>query len=461
MSHHTVHDARHGTSRRAFLRHAAQITGGFAAAHLLPACGKRPAGAPMPPPDAPRPGPARRITLGLIGLGEEGAGKNLEAFLREQDAQILAVCDVDRYKARGARLRADAAYGEQTKSGRYQACAETGDWREIIARDDIDAVVISTPDHWHVPIAAAAARAGKDIFCEKPLSLTIADGRHLCKVVHRYGRILQTATENRATPAFYHAVRLARSGQLGKLHTIHVHLYRGFGSSEAYEPPKPIVPEAVPDGFDYDMWLGPAPHAPYMKARCAPTFRYIRDYSGGNLTDWGAHLLDVAQWGNNTEYTGPITVEGSGTFPEEGLYDVASDWDIRFEYANGVVLHLKSGGLFIRFEGEEGWVQADFSGFEASRPELRQQIFTHKVAGVVPHSEGEHRNFLDSVITRQPPYLPVEIAHRSITLGHLANIALFTGRKLTWDPEGETFPNDPAANRFLARAKRSPWNLEL
>jgi predicted dehydrogenase len=237
--------------------------------------------------------PSNRITIGCVGLGAQGSWI-IKGFMSQPGTQVVAVCDVDsnhREKAQDtAGLPAKSAYN---------------DFRDLLARDDIDAVVVAAPDHWHVPISIAAAKAGKDIYCEKPLTLTIAGGRALCDTVKRYGRVLQTGSQQRSDSRFRFACELVRNGRIGKLHTIRVEIPRNTR-------PNPIDwrVEEVPEGFDYDMWLGPAPWAPYTKHRCHYEFRFIFDYSGGQITNWGAHYLDIAQWGNGSDYTGPVEIVG-------------------------------------------------------------------------------------------------------------------------------------------------------
>jgi len=296
--------------------------------------------------------PSERIALGFVGLGSHGVGVNLKSFLQEQDAQVVAMCDVDAKHLQNALKAATTHYDRRDGAGKFQ-CFTTGDWREVVSRSDVDAVVVSTPDHWHVLISMAAIEAGKDVICEKPLSLTVREGRVLSDTVRRHRRVFQTATENRSKGNFLRACELVRNGRIGKLHTIRTQLPRGPGARGSIKAWKP---EPVPDHFDYDMWLGQAPEAPYTPARCHYTFRYHLDYSGGMLTDWGAHVNDVAQWGNNTEYTGPVSVEGHGDFPEDGLFNTATDWELNYRYANGVDLICTSGGTSVRFEGADGWV---------------------------------------------------------------------------------------------------------
>lgn len=402
------------------------------------------------------PSPANRIALGFIGLGGHGVGVNLNSFLNQPDAQVVALCDVD-----ANRLSSAAGLTQRHYAGKGQSTPPetTGDWREIAARDDIDAVVISTPDHWHVLPAVAAARRGKDVFCEKPLTLTIHEGRVLSDTVKQYGRIFQTASENRSKGNFLRACELVRNGRIGKLHTIRAELPGGGSRQNVNAQAHP--PQPVPDGFNYDMWLGQAPEAPFTRGRCHFDFRWIFDYSGGLMTDWGAHINDVAQWGNDTEHTGPISVEGHGVFPPDGLYNTALTFDLLYEYANGVQMTLKSGAPGIRFEGDEGWVHVPNwdAALQASSDEILQSVIGPDEIQLRTCKGGEHRDFLDCVKSRQPTYAPAEVGHRTATICHIGNISMLLGRKLRWNPDTETFLNDDQANAMRARAMRAPWSL--
>lgn len=390
---------------------------------------------------------SERITVGFIGTGGHGIEVNLKSFLAQPDARAVAVCDVDPVNLRKARSLVNAKYGNAD-------CVTTQDWREIVARPDIDAVMISTPDHWHVPISIAAAKAGKDVICEKP-TRTIEEGRRLVEAMERYGRVFQWSTEDRAVDVYHRMCELVRNGRIGKVHTIRVELPVG--------PDTPGNPEPmpVPNGFDYDMWLGPAPWAPYTKDRCHWNFRWIFDYSGGMLTDWGAHLLDGAQWGNDTEHTGPVEVEGRGVFCRGGLYDTAREYHLEYTYADGVKLVVDSGTPSLRFEGTDGWVgNRGWRGkLEASRPAILNSVIGPDEIHLYTCPQGEHRNFLDCVKSRQACYFPPEIGHRCFTIAHIGNVAMLLGRKLNWNPDRERFVNDDEANRMLARAARSPWRL--
>ncbi len=393
--------------------------------------------------------PSNRIAMGFIGVGGHGSGHNLRGFLGQPDAQAVAVCDVDPNHVSRAVNMVKAKYRSS-----FKGCQTTSDWREIIVRPDIDAVMISTPDHWHVPMSIAAAKAGKDVCCEKP-TLTIAEGRVLADTVKRCGTVYQTSTEDRSISIYHRMAELTRNERIGKLHTIRVRLPGGPGNqvSAAAMP--------VPKGFDYDMWLGPAPWAPYNRARCHWNFRWISDYSGGQLTDWGGHLIDMAQWGNDTERTGPVEVDGKGVFPKEGLYNTATKYHIEYKYASGVKMIVDSGGVDLRFEGDEGWVgNRGWRGrLEASSPAILNSKIGPNGVHLFTCPAGEHRNFLDCVKTRTDPYFPAEIGHRCCSVMHIGNISMALGRKLRWNPDIERFVNDDQANGMLSRAMREPWSL--
>lgn len=385
--------------------------------------------------------PANRITIASIGLGGMGT-HDMRGFLANPGAEVVALCDVDARHLEAARVIAKLP---------PRAC--TPDFRELLARSDIDAAVVATPDHWHVPIALAAVKAGKDVYCEKPLTLTIAQGRVLADAVQRYGRVLQTGSQQRSGSEFRRACELVRNGRIGTLQTMQVRIP---GNNKTCPPVWQPMP--VPAGFDYDRWLGPAPWAPYTEQRCHYQFRFILDYSGGQITNWGAHHLDIAQWGNGTDHSGPVAVEGRGVFPREGLFTTALHVDVTYTYANGVRLFLKTGGTGTRFEGTDGWIFVD-RGKLAASPEslLHAQIGPNELH--LYESHDHKQNFLDCVRLRKQPVASAEIGHRSATLCHLGNIAMLLGTRLEWDPAEERFRNCDAANRMRSRSMRSPWRV--
>lgn len=426
-------------TRRALLKGAAGVAGtSLAIPYLVPASALGVSGAVAA---------SNRITVGFIGTGGHGRAVNLKNFLGNADAQAVAVCDVDPNNLNIAREMANKKYGNAD-------CATYSDFREVLARDDIDTVMISTPDHWHVPISIAAAKAGKDVECEKP-TLTIEEGRALCDVMKRYGRVFQWSTEDRAVQQYHRMCELVRNGRIGKIHTIRVELPAGP------DTPGNPTPMPIPKGFDYDMWLGPAPWAPYTKDRIHWNFRWIHDYSGGMLTDWGAHLLDGAQWGNDSEHTGPVEVEGKGEFWNEGLYNTAKEFNIEYKYADGVRLIVTSGTPSLRFEGSEGWIgnRGWRAPLQAEPKSILDSVIGPNEIHLYTCEAGEQRNFLDCVKSRKACYFPPEIGQRCFTIAHIGNISMLLGRKLRWDPANERFVDDEQANRMLSRAMRSPWRI--
>ncbi len=396
---------------------------------------------------AGRSAPSERIMVGFIGTGDHGTGWNLPPYLRHPDAQVVAVCDVDNVRMIRARETVNERYGNED-------CFGTRDFREILARRDIDAVMISTPDHWHTLISLLAIEAGKDVQCEKP-TLTIHEGKVLTKAVRKHKRVFQTSTEDRAVPEYHRLAELVRNGRIGKLERIEVILPKQPGG------PGDPTPQPVPAGLDWEMWLGPAPFAPYTKDRAHFNFRWIWDYSGGIICDWGAHLFDTAQWANDTEGGGPVEVSGTGTHWEGGLYDTVKDYDVTYRYANGVVMTCRPGNPSIQFIGTEGWVgNTGWRGpVEAGSREILESKIGPNELHLYTNPKGEHDDFLQCVKSRKDPYFPVEIGHRVCTVCHLANIAIRVGRPLRWDPAKEEFIGDEAANAMLDRQRRDPWQL--
>jgi len=384
--------------------------------------------------------PSNRITMGCIGTGGQGSS-NMRGFNAKSDCQVVAVCDVDAGHRENARKRT----GLDPKS-----CYN--DFRELLARNDIDAVSIATPDHWHVLTSVAAVRAGKDVYCEKPLTLTIAEGRTLVNEVKRYGRVFQTGSQQRSGSEFHKACELVANGRIGKLHTMRVGI---SGNNRTCEPT--WTPEPVPEGFDYDMWLGPAPWEPYHTQRCHYQFRFILEYSGGQMTNWGAHHLDIAQWGNQSDHTGPVEINGKGEFPKTGLFTTALNAEIEYTYASGVKMFLKRGGG-TRFEGTEGWIYVNRGKLEAQPESLLTSVIGPDEIHLY-ESNDHKQNFLDCIKSRKDPICNAEIGHRSSTVCHLGNIAMLLDRPLKWNPQAERFIGDDEANRMTWRPRRAPWSL--
>jgi len=404
--------------------------------------------------------PSNRITIGMIGMGRQAFHSNLKSFLNSSDTQVVAVCDVDAWRLDNAHKAVEKHYAKGQRSNTFKGCSAYKDFQELLARKDIDAVMISTPDHWHVPMAIAAAKAGKDICCEKPLTLSIAEGRVLSDTVRRYKRVFRTDSEFRSHSCFQRACELVLNGRIGGIHTIRT----GVPAGDSACGPQPTM--TVPEELDYELWLGPAPLAPYTLNRVHPRHSYnrpgwmrVRDYCEGMVTNWGAHLNDIAQWGNGTERTGPVEVEGSGKYPSDGLWNVLLDFEIRYKYANGVEMTYKTGRPYVRFEGADGWIEADYNNRSLkAHPEsiLKSPIRPDEIHLLL---KDEKRDFIDAVKTRGQTLADAEVGHRTTSLCQLGHIAIQLGRKLRWDPDAERFANDDSANRLLSRPMRSPWRL--
>ena len=450
--------------RRSFLKQAAGITAATLGVPLFiraRALGKDGAVAP-----------SERVTLASIGVGGMGTN-NLRAFLAQPDVQVLAVCDVvtasDEYGhwykngwngawfgREPARKIVDDDYAKKNPSGRYKGCDAYVDFREIIARDDIDAVCVTTPDHWHaVPVVMAAA-AGKDIYCEKPLSLTIAEGRAMVEAARRYNIVFQTGTMRRSADQYRFICELIRNGRIGKLQRA----ITTIGPNNKQAPPSDWQPMPVPDWLDYDMWLGPAPAAPYHKDRCLYTFRFGLDYSGGQTTNLGAHVIDIIQWANGTDDTGPVEFEDQGSeWPGDGLFTTATKVSFRARYANGVEFTCQTAkGESWRFEGTDGWIEVLDDKWTGAPESLKTTVIGANEIHLYRSSE-HHRNFIDCIKSRRPTAAPAEVGHRSTSICLLANIAMRLRRTLHWDPIAERFTDSDEANGMLAKPMRSPWHL--
>jgi predicted dehydrogenase len=396
--------------------------------------------------------PSERLAMGCIGTGSQGRG-NMEQFLQLKEVQVVAVCDVDRKRRHEARDIVNAAY-------RNKDCADYNDFRELLDRNGLDVVSLALPDHWHSIPAIMAANRKLDIYAEKPLALTIAEGQAIVRAVEKNNVIWQTGSWQRSQENFHRACELVRNGVIGEVHTVEVGLPTG----------KTIAPQAempVPEGFDYDLWLGPAPYAPYTEMRCHWNFRWITDYSGGQLTDWIGHHGDIANWAMGTEHTGPTRVEGQGVYPRDGLWNAVTEYRFTCIYEAGVSPVAPKGFTMVvsdafpmgaKFHGEKDWIYVDRGELTASRDEI---LATELGDNAIRLYESRHhgRNFVDCVRARKETITPVQAAHRAITIGHLGNIAMQLGRPVVWDPEAENFGDDHQANRMLSRAMRGPWHI--
>jgi len=401
--------------------------------------------------------PSNRIALGYIGLGSQG-GSHFNSDLSNPQFQTNGICDLDAVRVKKALDSLQTAYADRIGAGSYKGCFTTDDFRELIARPDIDAVWISVPDHWHALPLIHAARAGKDIYAEKPLCLTIPEGQAMVRAVEESGVVCQIGSQQRSGSNFQRAVQLVRNGYLGKITSVQVGLPGGGGR----QMKAPLAPQQVPEGFNYNMWLGPAPDAPYYKERCHYEFRWIYDYSGGQLTDWIGHHFDIAGWAMGVNQTGPVAIKNAqATFNPNPLYNTATAYSFEAHYANGVMIEISSknrGG--IRIEGENGSFWMDRGKNEFSNPEWATIKFP--TSGFHLEPVDHTQNFIDCVKSRKTPICPINEALRTATVAHLGNAAFRTGRsELKWDPDKQVVIDAPETNGILTRAYRSPWQLPV
>jgi predicted dehydrogenase len=392
-------------------------------------------------------GPNDRITLGFIGTGTQGRGL-LNNFLNQPDTQVVAVCDVDTTRREHHRKIVDDFYSAKGNK-EVKACAEYKEFPELIVRQDIDAVVIATPDHWHAYIAIAACNAGKDVYCEKPLSLTIHEARAMVNAVRKNNRVFQTGSMQRSSSEFRKACELVRNGRIGKIKQVIVDV----GPPSA---PCDLPEETLEPGLNWDLWQGPAPQRPYNSVLSPrgvhthfPNWRSYREYSGGMMTDWGAHHFDIAQWGLGMDESGPVEI-----IPPE---DPKATRGVRYLYANGVeMIHGDSGGVL--FIGTEGKILVNRGKFEATPKELGEAPLGDKAIRLY-NSYSHTKDFLTCMRSRKKPICDVEIGCRSVTVCHLGNLAYWNHRRLKWDPVKERFIGDEEANQWLDRPKRGPWKV--
>lgn len=398
--------------------------------------------------------PSERITLGSIGVGSMGRG-DMKGLMQPGGAHIVAVCDVFQDRREKAKAIADEQNGNQD-------CKMYGDFREILARDDIDAVCITTQDQWHALIAVAAAKAGKDMYCQKPLGVTVAECQAIREAVRKNGRILQTGTQQRSSNSFRQACELARNGYLGKLHTVEV---AAPGPMYQRKYDKPTTPEPVPEGFDFDMFTGPAKKRPYNGGLWAwPDWYLIRDYCVGFIVNWGVHHLDIANWGCPAVTSEPCQLEFKGSYRNDGLTDNILDWAGEFRYESGLKMAYSDTGhpyeQGCKFIGDEGWVHVDRTRIKAEPESLLKVELKSSDVPLDAGATGSHyNNFLECVRSRKDPIAPVEGGVQASYLGMIAEISIKLGRKLRWNPKNETFIDDAEANGLLSAPMRSPWKL--
>lgn len=397
------------------------------------------------------------VTFGFVGTGNMGSS-NIDRVLRlkQQGARITAVCDVDKFFRERSAAHINKIYGDTSCQ------LVSGDFRKLTRHPGIDAIVVSTPDHWHALIALDAIRHGKDVYCEKPLTHSIREGQTLVAALRQHNRIGQTGTMQRSDASFRYVADVIRNGALGKLDHIDILIpanNKYVGATWA--------PEPVPDGLDYDFWLGPAPFAPYTKQRTHYQFRYIMDYAGGQTTNWGAHYIDIAQWALGMDDSGPVAVDGFGEFPTTGLFTAPTRVAFSATYANGVRLSVRTrtDGIYdgsVKFFGEKGWMDVSRSKLKASDDALltiNGGPKKEKIAGGDASGIAHMTNFLACIRSRERSVADFAIGHRTTTVCNLGNIVMQLRRPLKWDPVKEEFVGDQQANRMKERAYRAPWAL--
>jgi predicted dehydrogenase len=393
--------------------------------------------------------PSERIRLGFIGMGTQNR-YHLRGFLPNDDVQVLAVCEVDRDRRESARQMTDEYYAQAKAAGSYKGCAAFNDYRDLIARPEIDAVVIATPDHWHALNVIATANAGKDIYIEKPLSLTIAEGRAMVNAVRRNNVVCQTGSMQRSSSEFRKACELVRNGRIGKVKEV----WANIGGPSV---PCDLPTQPQPAGLDWDMWLGPAPYRGYNEVlsprgvhKHFPNWRNYIEYSGGGMTDWGAHHFDIAQWGLGMDHSGPVEIH-----PPDGK-DIKN---LTYKYASGTYLYrggLKNYPFGVVFVGEEGVVCVDRGKFRTDPESIGQAPLGPNDIKLYK-SDSHHQDWVQCIRSRGKPICDVEIGCRSVTVCHLGNLAYWHKRALKWDPEQERFVGNEEANQWLDRPKRAPW----
>jgi predicted dehydrogenase len=430
-------------SRRSFLKNSTALAAGaIAFPYIIPSSALGKAGTIAP---------SNRIVMGAIGQGARGGG-DMKTFLNSPEVQMIAVCDVDRLRREKSKELIDGKYGNSD-------CKTYLDYRDLIARGDLDAVCHAMPDHWHGLVSVEAARAGLDIYGQKPLARTIKEGRAICDAVEKYGVIWQTGSQQRSGADFRKAAELVINGRIGKIKRVEV----GLPGGKEFYAHKPIP---VPEHLDWNFWLGPAPYRQYEdfgRGGCHWNWRWIMDYSGGQITDWAGHHIDIAHWGLGLDRTGPVEIEGRAKYPKGGLYNTPYEYRFTCKYANGIEMTVADRnqlphGMGTTWYGEDGWLYVTRGKIEAENPDvLNEKIGSDEKRLYV--SSNHYQNFLDCVKSRQEPICPAEIGHRSISAGLLCEIAGLTERKLKWDPDKELFSNDDEANRLLSRPMRSPWHL--
>ena len=421
--------------------------------------------------------PSNRINIGAIGVGRISRGHDMPGVWKHDNAQITAVCDLDSNRVKSAQDLVNEYYTKKTGKD-FKGVKGYDHYQDLLANKDIDAVLVSTPDHWHAPIVIHAVGAGKDVYMQKPASLTIAEGRMMADAVKASGRIVQVGSQQRSAYQFRYAAELVRNGRIGKLQRVYVGLPGDPSGDE--EPQMP-----VPKNLNYDMWLGTTPDVYYTEKRVHPNVGFDRpgwlrceQFGAGMITGWGAHHIDSAHWAMNTEYTGPVEIWGKADFPKSGLWNVHGIFRTEALYENGVQMTVTNEiANGIRFEGTEGWIfvsrgdsavttsdpiakQNAAKKLDASDPKILTSVIGPNEIHL-PESNDHHGNWLDSIVTRKEPLAPAEIGHRSCSACLLHHAAMKLNRRLYWNPKTERFKNDDEANKLLAREQRAPYAIKL
>ncbi len=421
--------------------------------------------------------PGNEIRIGVIGTGRIARSRNIPGVLKQKGARIVAVCDLDSNRLSDAKKLVDDFYTKQSGKN-YSGTLKYDQYGDLLANREVDAVVVCTPDHWHAKIAIDAVYAGKDVYLEKPMSLTIEEGRRISDAVNRTGRVFQIGSQYRSMEAYRHGCELVRNGRIGALQKVDVRMPVDPAGGR-----QEIMP--VPSSLNYDMWLGSTPEIFYTEDRVHPLSGYGRpgwlrceQFGAGMITGWGAHLFDVAHWGMDTEHTGPVEISSTAQFPTEGLWNVHGDFSSEMVYPNGVVLtagqESKEHPSGVMFSGSEGWLFISVGGLPVTSSDpvairfgknlrasderiLSSEISDDETRLIV--SNDHHTNWLDAIRTRSRAASTAEIAHRTCTVCLLQHISMKLGRKLQWNPMAEKFVNDPEADGMIARPQRHPYEI--
>ncbi|HWN88838.1 MAG TPA: Gfo/Idh/MocA family oxidoreductase [Chitinophagaceae bacterium] len=464
-----MHHLKPSDSRRKFLKDTIKLTAGTVALNSFPII--------VPSSVFGKNAPSNKINIGQIGCGRIARTHDLAETFKYDQAHIMAIADLDRNRLQLGKKLVEGWYTKKTGNENYVDIKTYDDYHELLANKDIDAVIISTPDHWHAQPAMEAAIAGKHIYLQKPTSLTIEEGRMMSNTVQKSGVVFQLGSQQRSInpwPQFKRACELVRNGRIGKLHTVHIGLPSDPAGGNTAEMP-------IPENLNYDMWLGSTPYIYYtldrVHSQTDPDSRggwlRLEQFGAGMITGWGVHHIDIAHWGMNTELTGPVEIEGNAEFPKTGLWNVHGNYNVHAKYANGVAMNLSSENPNgIKFEGTNGWIFVSRGNvsvtatdptaggtnkaFVASDPKILSSVIGPNEIHLYESKE-QHGNWLDCIQNKKPTISPAEVAHRSCSACLVAHAAMKIGKKLYWDPKKESFNGNVEANKLLSRPQRFPY----